>query len=322
MIMNDLYKKLDGLIDKYDNFIIMGHVNPDLDALGSSLALYFILKKLNKEVNIFLDYNHLDKYSDSLVNAVNRLSNVSFVCADDYTTYSNTLLFVLDVHSKKRLEYPEILDNNIDVVVLDHHIRNRDYIKNTVLTYIDSNLSSMVELMIGYVNYSKVELDTTSSSIMLAGLEIDTNGYNLKTTSYTYRAASMLLDNHADIILKQALLKESKDDYIKRADYIKSSFKVNDKVAMCILTDEVETEELALIADDLLKFTDIEASFAIAPIANDKIGISTRSIGTINVEKIVKKLGGGGSKTNAAAQVDLTLRETKKIIMKLIKEIK
>ena len=95
--MNDLYKKLDDIIDKYDNFIVMGHVNPDLDALGSSLALYFILKKLNKEVNIFLDYNHLDRYSDSLVNAVNRLSNVSFVCADDYTTDSNTLLFVLDV---------------------------------------------------------------------------------------------------------------------------------------------------------------------------------------------------------------------------------
>ena len=85
-----------------------------------------------------------------------------------------------------------------------------------------------------YLNYADVEIDSNIASIMLAGLEIDTNGYNLKTTSNTYKAASILMEMGADVTLKHELLKESKDEYVKRADFIKNSYTINGNVALCI----------------------------------------------------------------------------------------
>ena len=315
--MDKLFKRLDEIIDKFDNFIIMAHINPDLDALGSSLGLYHLLANKNKKVSIFLDNRDLSIYDDSVKNGIIKLNDICFVNKDNYVVNDNTCLMILDVHSSKRLYDSSILDKVSNVVILDHHIRRRDYIHNTLYTYINSNLSSMVELMSFYLKYSNVLVDSICSSIMLAGLEIDTNNYNLKTTNKTYLAASYLMDMGADIILKQELLKETKDEYIKRADYIKRSFKINDSIAMCILTDSVEQSELAEIADDLLKLVDVEASFAIGYV-NDKVGVSCRSMGNIDVEVIASKLGGGGSKTNAAFQSDLSIHDVKNKLIKLV----
>ncbi len=316
--MDKLFKNLDQLIEKYDYFIIMAHAHPDLDALGSSLALYKCIEAKNKKVSIFL--NKDAKLDDSLLKGVQRLDDIDFVDERNYKIVDNTLLFVLDVHSDKRLEYPEILNEKIDVAVLDHHIRRKDYIKNTVYMYINSSLSSMIEMMTNYLVYTGTEINSIIASIMLAGMEIDTNEYNLKTTSKTYLAASNLMKYGADIIFKQELLKENMDEYIKRADYIKQSFKLNDEIAMCVLTDQVEQPILAEIADDLLKLNNVEASFVVGRIDNGKVGISTRSMGKINVEKIVSKLGGGGSTTNAAAQLDMSLTEVRKKLIQLLGE--
>lgn len=317
LYMDKIFKKLDEIIDKFDDFIIMSHVNPDLDALGSSLGLYNILLNRNKKVSIFLDSRDLSIYDDSVKKSIEKLNSISFVNKDNYSVNDNACLIILDVHSSKRLYDDCILDKVSNIVILDHHIRRRDYIHNTIYTYINSNLSSMVELISFYLKYSNVSIDSIVASIMLAGLEIDTNNYNLKTTNKTYLAASYLMEMGADIILKQELLKETKDEYVRRADYIKQSFKINDSIAMCILTDNVETSELSEIADDLLKLVDVQASFAIGYI-EDKVGVSCRSMGKLDVEKIASKLGGGGSKTNAALQSDLSIREIKNKIIQLV----
>lgn len=316
--MDKLFFKLNNIINYYEKFIIMAHANPDLDAIGSSLAFYSVLKSMEKDVSIFIDIKNLSKYNDTVVKALTKVDEINYIYRLDNILSDNTLLIILDVHQQKRLECPEILDKNLDVLVLDHHIKNKNYIKDTIFTYIDSNLSSMVEMMAKYIKYNDIKIDSIISSIMLAGLEIDTNNYNLKTTKETYLAASILMDNGADIILKQELLKETKEEYIKRADYIKNSFRVNDHIAMCVLVDELKTEELAEIADEMLNFNDVEASFAISYISSDIVGISARSLGNIDVQKIMKKFNGGGSKTNAAAQCDMEIRDIKYMLIKMI----
>jgi len=170
-----------------------------------------------------------------------------------------------------------------------------------------------------FCNYNNCKLNSVISTILLAGMEIDTNGYNLKTTANTYQAASYLMKMGADTILKQELLKETKDDYIKRADYIKNSFMINGRIAMCILNDICEKEELAEIADELLKFVNVEASFVIGELENGNVGISSRSIGNYNVEKIMKSFNGGGHITNAAAEVvDKNIKDIKNEIIKKV----
>ena len=318
--MNELFKNLNQLIDKYDNFIIMGHRNPDLDVLGSALALYQVIKLKNKNPYIFIDRDNIDKYNDSIKKSLTKV-DFKFVNEETYLDkISNCLLIIVDVHLQERLEYPKIIESKIDTIVLDHHIMSKKYIKNNILLYNDTTLSSMIELMTYYVHYCNVKLDSAISTIMLAGMEIDTNNYNVKTTSNTYIAASYLMDMGADTILKQELLKETKDDYIKRADYIKNSFMINGRIAMCILHNICDKEDLAEIADELLKFVNVEASFALGELDNGNIGISARSIGNYDVQKIMKTLNGGGNKTNAAAEViNKNIRDIKNEIIKKVR---
>ncbi|MBQ9318321.1 MAG: DHH family phosphoesterase [Bacilli bacterium] len=320
--MNNFFDKLNALINKYDNFILMGHKNPDLDVLGSSLALYGIIKERHKHPYIFINVNDDNNYNDSIKKSLQKY-NFTHVYDDNYRdVLNNCLLIIVDTHQPDRLEYSKILDNNIDTVVIDHHIMHQNYITDTVLCYNDTKLSSIVELMTYYADYCNVSLNPIISTIMLAGLEIDTSSYNLKTSENTYIAASYLMKMGADVMIKQELLKESKDDYIRRADYIKNSFMINGNIAMCILNNVCMKEELAEIADELLKFVSVEASFVIGELRNGNIGISARSIKEIDVEAIMKYFDGGGHSTHAAAEVkDKTIQEIKnEIIEKVVKK--
>lgn len=315
-IVNDLFKKLDKLYDEYDNFVIIGHSYPDLDCYGASLGIYKRICSLGKECYIYLE--NID-YSSTMTKALGKVKDVNYINNEKMSNLSNILLLVVDVHQIDRLENPNVFCYCKDFVILDHHIKDKKCPKNSKLLYINSNLSSMTEMVTFYLNYADVEIDSNIASIMLAGLEIDTNGYNLKTTSNTYKAASILMEMGADVTLKQELLKESKDEYVKRADFIKNSYTINGNVALCILPEINKTETLAEIADSLLTFDDIEVSFVISKVTNDEYGISARNIGNFNILKVIRKLDGGGSNTSAGAKTKKSLSEIKRIIIKSIK---
>ena len=312
--MEDLFKKLDDLFCLYDTFVIMGHNNPDLDSYASSLALYMKLKGMNKSPYIFLNENK--DYNILMKKALCKVSNVNYINSKNINNLSNILLIIIDVHQKDRLEYPDILNYVTDYVLLDHHIKGRKCLNNAKLMYINTNLSSMVELMTYYLDYSDIKVSDVVATIMLAGLEIDTNNYNLKTTSRTYKAASMLVEMGADITFKQELLKESKESFVKRADYIKNSYTINGNIALCVLPEISKPETLAEIADLLLTFDDIKSSFAIAKLNDKEFGVSARSLNGVDVLKVITKLGGGGSNTNAACRTLKNLSEIINIIMK------
>ena len=315
--MDQLFTKLNEIIGEYDNFIIVGHKKPDLDSIGSSLGLYNVIKSFKKNAYIYLDINELGNYNDNFNQAILKLKeSVNFIDKDINST--NTLVIVTDVHSKSRVGCEELI-GKYDVVVLDHHIKNRDCIDNTKYMYIDSKLSSMSELITYYLEYLNIDIDVITATIMLAGIEIDTNGFNLKTSGSTYEAASILMDKGADTILKQELLKETKEEYMKRASFIKSSFMVNKSIAMCIVNKKVTNVDLAEIAEELLTFDEVKASYVIGKLDTNVIGISARSLGEIDVSIVIKQLGGGGHMSNAATQIkDKTIKEVKQELTKLI----
>lgn len=315
--MENLFIKLNEIIKDYDSFIVMGHKDPDLDSLGSCLGLCEIIESFGKKSYLFLNDKHLENYNTNINQAFNKMEK-DIICVNERTykkIEGKILLIITDVHSKERLEYSNLPDT-IDIVILDHHIKNNNYIKDTKLLYIDTNLSSMSELITYYASYLNLNLDNVIATILLAGIEIDTNGFNLKTTSKTYEAAAILMDMGADSILKQELLKETKEQYMKRASFIRNSFMINSDMAMCIINDLSTSKELAEVAEELLTFEDVKASFAIGKISSDTIGVSSRSLGEIDVSLIMKKLGGGGHSSNAAAQIkDKTIKEVKQEIL-------
>jgi len=318
--MESLFGKLNEIIKEYDNFIIMGHKDPDLDSLGSSLGLCEIIESFDKNVYLFLDDRHLEEYNFNINQAFNKMAK-KIICVDEKSykkIEGKTLLIITDVHTQDRLEYSKLCEV-FDTIVLDHHIKNKNYIKNTRFIYIDSNLSSMSELITFYAKNLNIKFDNVISTIILAGIEIDTNSYNVKTTKNTYIAASILMEMGADSILKQELLKETKEQYMKRASFIKNSFMINDNMAMCIINGVTNSVTLAEVSEEMLNFEEISASFTIGKIDDNIVGVSARSLGQIDVSIIMKELGGGGHSSNAATQIKgKSLKEVKQEILDLV----
>ena len=316
--MNSFFEKLDKEISKHKNIIIMGHTNPDLDCIGSSLGLY---KAIEKNVYIF---KTKDKLNESMKKAFKELEQeeINFVDKTNYKEHlEKPLLIITDLHRKSLLEYEEILEEIKDVVIIDHHIVGKDKIESK-LEYIDSKASSATEIAVQYLKHKEKEVDNTIATIMLAGIEIDTNGYNMKTSEKTFKTAAFLMSMGADNILKQNILKISKEEYIKRTKQIEKSYLINNMMICKLHKKNYNPSYLATMSEDLLRFDKVETSFTIGKLSNGKIGISARSLGNINVETIMSKLGGGGHLTDAACQLEnKTIKEAEKLLIKTIKEV-
>lgn len=316
--MTDFFKKLDEQIKQHDNVIIIGHQNPDLDCIGSSLGLYY---SIEKECYIF---KATDKLNNSMIKAFKAIEkkDINFIDKTNYKSIiNNTLLIVTDLHRKSLIENQEILDIIKDVVIIDHHIIGKEKISN-ILEYIDPKASSATEIVTQYMRYKNKTVDKEVATIMIAGIEIDTNGYNMKTTEETFNSSAFLMSLGADNILKQNILKENKAEYIKRTKQIENSYMIDNKM-ICVLDEKnYNPSYLATMSEDLLRFDNVEASFTIGHLINDKIGISARSLGNINVETYMRELGGGGHLTDAACQLDeKDLKEAEKKLIEVLKEV-
>lgn len=310
--MEKFFINLTSTIKNHDVILIETHQNPDFDGLGSALALQQFINYLGKENYIILKKN---KLSNPIKKAFKLMDDkkikYQLINTKDSLKKENPLLIVLDTHKQTMLEEPKTIDKINDIIVLDHHIKSKDYIKKTNLNYINSNMSSTIEIITHYLKFVNFKVDEIIATFMLVGLEIDTNTFKLKTTDKTYETAAYLTKLGANNIIKQELLKESKEKYITIHKLIENSITINQNMAVCLFDDKIyETKDLALIAEELLRFEGIEVSFSIGFISKNTVGISARSLGNIDVEKIMNKLGGGGHVTEAASQfVETTIEE-------------
>lgn len=322
--MDEVFNKLTEIIKQYKNFIIMTHKDPDFDGMGSAIALQQIIKSFKKESYILVNRKELDNSiqkafslldEKNIYNSIISKSKVEEIIEDD------TVLIILDTYKTEMVEESKLIDKIKNVVIIDHHIKSKNYIKDSIFNYINSNLSSIVEFICNYLKYLNKSIDSIVATFLQVGLEIDTNNFKLKTTDKTYEVAAFLTRMGADNILKQELLQESMESYIVRSKLIEKSFMISKNTAMCLADEKIyKNQDLAFIAENLLQFENVEASFVIGKLSENIVGISARSIGTINVEKIMSKLGGGGHTNEAAAQIkNKTILEVKEMIKEVIK---
>lgn len=304
--MDQFFKTITELIKQNKYILIQTHANPDFDGMGSAIALQQFINRLGIENYIIINKKTTN---ESLKKAFNLLDKKNI----KYQTINKTealkeidkaLLIILDTHKKHMLEYPKLVDMTNNIIICDHHIKSKDNIKNTVVSYINSNMSSTVEIITNYLRYVNFKVNETIATFLLVGLEIDTNTFKLKTTDKTYETAAYLTKLGADSILKQELLKQSKEYYLKKQKLIEKSFMLNKTTAVCVFDENIyEKSDLAIIADELLQFEDVLSSYAIGYIKENVVGISARSIGNIDVLEIITKLDGGGHINEAATQL-------------------
>lgn len=304
--MDYLFQKLTENIKSHSNVILMTHKHPDLDGMGSAIGLYKIIKELKKECYVVKPTSKIDfslEKAFQLIESNNM--NIKFMEYPNLLNIvdDNSLLIVLDVQKPELVECKQLLEKIKDVFVIDHHMNTSVHIENTVFEYINSNKSSVVEIIVDYLKYLNKSVDFLTATLMSAGMEIDTHSYQLKTNDATFRAASALARMGVDLTLKNELLKESMEDVIRRHDYIKNSYYIKEGYLLCDMgAGEInETVDLAILADELLRLDGVQVSFAVGKIEDNTVGVSARSMGKVSVEVIMSALGGGGHVTDAAA---------------------
>ena len=317
---------LENLIKESDKVMIMGHTNPDIDAMGSSMGIYRLAKSMNKNAYIinstigtalenFKEELAKDpEYEDVLISKEVAIENVE----------ENTLLVIVDTHKKNYVESQELLKKTKKIVIIDHHRRSADYIEDVTLTFQEVYASSAAELVTELLQYTetKVNLKTIEAESLYAGIMMDTKNFTFKTGVRTFEAAAYLRKCGVDIIRVKKWFQSDLISFNKIAGIVKSAEIVNNTIAIAInpMKEKDTSIVCAKAADELLTISDITASFVLGQM-DDKICISGRSIGDVNVQVILEKLGGGGHITLAGAQVEgKTIEEVKQELISKINE--
>ncbi len=301
------------LIQDSDKVFIMGHKMPDMDAIGAAIGVRKMARMNNIEGYVVLKYNELDNSVSKLMEEIQQDEELyeQFIEPEEALGMmtEQSLVIVVDTHKPSLVIDERVVEKAEKVVVIDHHRRGEEFIKNTMLVYMEPYASSTAELVTELLEYQpKTEkLTMLESTALLAGIIVDTKSFTLRTGSRTFEAASFLRTNRADTVLVQRLLKEDIATYVERAKLIETVEILDPGIAIA----KGKNEEIygpvliAQTADILLTMEGIAASFVIAPRADGKIGISARSLGELNVQVVMEELGGGGHLTNAACQLEV-----------------
>ena len=304
---------------------LMAHKDLDLDALGSCIGMYMILSKRKKDIYIVID----DKTHELGVEKVliELEGCLKIIKSEDIDKYINprknkNLLIVLDTNKKELVQSQEILKRIDKKIVIDHHDLGKTSIKDCVMIN-DTEVSSTCEMITELVEYYDVEIEPYYATVLLSGIVLDTNNFTLKTNPETFYAAYYLTSLGASAKKVQYLLKQDINEYTERQKLMSAIETINNKIAITKATPYTvyRREDLAKVADTLLFFNNIEASFVIGKIGKDTIGVSARSLGNYDINEILSKLGGGGSSYNGAAQLDdTTISKVEQQLKEAIKE--
>lgn len=316
------------LLENKDKVIIMGHKILDMDAFGAAIGIWRIATSLNKKAHILMgDVNPSAKpmvekfkageYPEDMFITEEKAANI---------LTNESLVVVVDVNRPSITEGPSLLKKAKNIVVFDHHRQSSEIITNATLSYVETFASSACEMVSEIVQYisDDIKLKTLEADAMYAGIVIDTQNFNVQTGVRTFEAAAFLKRCGADVTRVRKMFREDAIDYLAKAEAIHNAEIFNEYYAISEC-DSQNTASPTLVcaqaANDLLNIKGIKASFVLT-LYNNIIYISARSMDEVNVQTIMEKLGGGGHRSVAGAQIkEGTIEDAKKRVKEVLKEM-
>ena len=317
------------LVVESDKVLIMGHKNPDMDAIGAAIGILKVAQMNKREGYIVYNKSEIDTGVQRLMDEIKKNEDMynQFISPEQAYEIAtdDTLLVVVDTHKPSMVIDERLLNRIENVIVIDHHRRGEEFIKNPLLVYMEPYASSTAELVTELLEYQPKngKIQMLEATALLAGIIVDTKSFTLRTGARTFDAASYLRSHGADTILVQRFLKEDINTYIKRSKIIENVYFYRDGIVISKGKDDVYCDHvlIAQAADTLLTMDGVIASFVISKKTDQAIGISARSLGEINVQVVMEKLEGGGHLTNAATQLyDVSLDEAEDLLINALDE--
>ena len=322
---------LENMMAEATQIIIMGHQYPDMDCIGGCLGIRRIAKMHGKTSWIVTNpdqYSHDIKKLMAVIKEDEELSSsiVTPEMAEALLT-PETLVIIVDVNKPSLTASPEVVEKANQLVIIDHHRRGQEFPANPDLVYIEPYASSAGELITELLEYQSNEeeqIKTIEATTLLAGIIVDTRNFTLRTGSRTFDTASYLKSVGADTILIQRLLKENVDTYLMRSHLLNSLEILPNNIGIVHGEETIvyPTVVAAQTADMMLSMENIDASFVVTKRNDGRTGISARSLGNKNVQRVMEKMGGGGHLSNAATQLtDMNIGEAIEQLKIVIQEL-
>ena len=312
------------IIANSEKVFIMGHRFGDLDSIGAACGLAGALRLMGKEVHIVVD--RTKNLAVNLIDAVEAHAGQGLFItpsAATQTVTDNDLLMIVDTHNTDCIESSELYEMCRQTIVIDHHRKTVNFIDNAVIFYHEPYASSASEMVTELIQYFRLKSDEKLPSYcaeaLLSGIMLDTKNFVMRTGARTFEAAAFLKKLGADTVAVKLLFSSSFESYRNKTEIVASA-KIQNRCAVAIA--DVKCNDIRIVApqaaDELLNIVDVDASFVIYK-TNNVINISARSLGAVNVQVIMEKLGGGGHQSMAAAQLkDVTMKEASAMLIKAI----
>ena len=317
------------LMENKDRLLIMGHRLADIDSFGAAVGIYRIAVSMNKRAHIVLN-----EVTSSVRPMMDRFVESGEYPEDMFLkgpeaaglVDAGTMLVVVDVNRPSITDEPSLLRLVKTIVVLDHHRTSSEIIDNAVLSYVEPYASSACEMVAEVVQYiaDGIKVRPPEADAMYAGIVIDTQNFTNQTGVRTFEAAAFLRRSGADITRVRKLFREDMKDYQAKAEAVRAAEVYMDAFAISTCPAEgIESPTIvgAQAANELLEILGIKASIVLTDY-NGTVYFSARSIDEVNVQVMMEKLGGGGHRTIAGAQMkDVTVEEAKTRLKEVIQEM-
>ena len=306
-------KALGDLIADATQVYVMGHEYADMDAVGAAAGICCAARKRGKKAQIVIDLDNNN--AQPLVRKLRAAPEYEgvFISGPDAFLHAQpgALLVVVDTNRPDMVENRQLLDSCNRVAVIDHHRRAATYIENAALNFHEPYASSASELVTELLQYMVEGRDLlrVEAEALLAGIVLDTKNFMMRTGGRTFEAAAFLRRAGAETSEVRRYFQSDLPSMIQRYDIIREAKLYHGDIAIAVVTKEVPRVTAAKAADDLLTLQGVQASIVLYR-AGEGTSMSGRSLGEINVQVILERLGGGGNSTTAGGHVPGSEPET------------
>ena len=312
-----LKEMLESEVENSSNVFIIGHNSPDFDSIGSCIGLYEFAKHFGKDAFIIVNDDEL-----KIEPGVKRIldenrEKLPIIKKDEFLSLVNpkSLLIVTDVNKDHMIAVGDSLDKVGSIIVIDHHTEDNHTIQ-TENKCITTGVSSASEIVARVLGISRIRYPKNVANYLLAGISLDTHRFKQNTTSITHDVAEKLINRGADIDYVNNLFLEEFESYCRISNLIingtiikkySDSLLAPIQVSFTLNRNRPKSiylkEDYAKAADRMMKFTGIDASFALGFVDEGIIHISARGGKKVNVGKIMEQMHGGGNDQSAGGRI-------------------
>ena len=297
------------IMEDADEVYVMGHHNEDYDCFGAAMGIACMARALEKPVHIVL--SEMNEGIDRILDVVGKDEAYDglFVRPGDIAGIASlsALLVVVDAHIPHILADPTLLDRIPKIVVIDHHRRSENFVKNPLLVYIETSSSSASELVTELLMYfgDKIRPTRLDATALYSGVVVDTKNFSVGAGVRTFDAAAYLRRTGADPVLVRALFQSDYETTVALARAKANAEYFPGGLIVGSIPERLANGQIiaAQAADGMLRVDGVRMSIYVFQLPGDAVGISARSTGEMNVQVIMEEFGGGGHANVAGAQV-------------------